>query len=325
MNKVLDFIERNAVKIVVTSLIMFALFFAWVYLYSIQRDIRYVQENIVSLINDQSTNQTEIAKTTFGGLLYIINKLEEVVAQQQFIIAQNREVNKPVVIKKDIQIIPIKPSYQELKSHEVWIEGCADGATLDENTGKKTQEDSKCWGGTGVVIKITDGETYILTNNHVTGKEGLDVAKDVTLYVENDEEKKLIKAEIIKQADFIDQAVIKIESILPEKAAITKISIAHIQDPVYVVGNPLAVRDIYSEGVVAGYEGMDLLVQIPCIFGNSGSGVFNSNGELVGLVYALEGYPGFAGIPMARITHSLVIDSVAIKVFLKDLGLYTEE
>jgi len=35
----------------------------------------------------------------------------------------------------------------------------------------------------------------------------------------------------------------------------------------------------------------------------------------------LEMYRGFFGIPEARITHSVIVDSVSIKVFLKDLGL----
>jgi hypothetical protein len=63
---------------------------------------------------------------------------------------------------------------------------------------------------------------------------------------------------------------------------------------------------------------------MPCIYGNSGSGVYNSKGELVGLVYALEVYPGFMGIPEVRITHSLIVDGVFIKSFLTDLGLYSE-
>jgi hypothetical protein len=32
-------------------------------------------------------------------------------------------------------------------------------------------------------------------------------------------------------------------------------------------------------------------------------------------------YRGFLGIPMARITHSIVVDITSIKVFLTDLGL----
>jgi len=270
---------------------------------------------MVALFGEQNDNQEIVNQLTFKGLLLIIEQLEDIAKTQQYIIDQNRDkVEKEVNGKK----ATAKPTYEEIRSHSVWIEGCAGGADHDDEASFPVGEDSGCWGGTGVVIKIGYNETYILTNNHVAGKD----AKDVKLYVENDKTHKLVKAEIVANHKTVDAAVIKIYANLPEKKAITGIATAHIQDSVYVVGNPLGVRDVYSEGVVAGYEGVDLLLQMPCIYGNSGSGVFDQNGKLVGIVYALEMYHGFLGIPEARITHSLVVDSVSIRTFLKDLGLY---
>jgi hypothetical protein len=80
----------------------------------------------------------------------------------------------------------------------------------------------------------------------------------------------------------------------------------------------------YSEGIVANFLERDMLIQAPLIYGNSGSGIYNSKGELVGVCYALQTFPGFLGTPMPQITHSLCVDSISIKVFLINLGLYND-
>ena len=316
MTKFLDYIDRNAVKIVLTAILILGVFLGCLYILTIKYDITRLSTKMVALITEQTDKQTEVADITFKGLLLIIEQLEDIAKTQSYIIDQNRDKVEKETGKKSTT----KPTYEEIRSHSVWIEGCSGGADHDNELSFPIGEDGTCWGGTGVVIKSGYNETYIMTNGHVTGKG----EKDVKLYVENDKTHKLIKAEIIAQHSKEDVAVIKIYANLPGKKAIPGIATAHIQDPVYVVGNPLGVRDVYSEGIVAGYEDTSMLLQMPCIYGNSGSGVFNQEGKLVGLVYALEMYHGFLGIPEARITHSLVIDSVSIKAFLKDLGLYND-
>ena len=223
----------------------------------------------------------------------------------------------PQTVKKEVVIAETKPTYAELKSHSVFIVGCSGDVDVAEKLSNfPIGKEGGCWAGTGVVIKETNKETYILTNNHVTGK-GQD---DVILFVENGDKK--VQARIIKQHSFVDIAVIRIPGKLDSKTAIKKIAVVNIQDAVYVVGNPLRVKNVYSEGVVAGYDGVSMLLQMPCIYGSSGSGVFDKYGNLVGVVFALEVYPGFMGIPTARITHSLIVDSTSIRMFLKDLKLY---
>jgi S1-C subfamily serine protease len=313
MTKFLDYIDRNAVKIVLTTTLILGVFLGCLYVSTIKgevcnlgknlKDVATTQAYVIDQLRDAQDIVDATTTVTFKALSIIIEQLVDIAKTQQYIIDQLRDKNNSS--SKSFKNSG-KPTYEEIRSHSVWIEGCSGG------------KDGACWGGTGVVIKTTTTETYILTNNHVSGKD----RKDVKLYVENDKTHKLVKAEIIAQHSTVDAAVIKITALLPDKKAITGIATAHIQDAVYVVGNPLGVRDVYSEGVVAGYEGIDLLIQMPCIYGNSGSGVFNSSGKLVGIVYALEGYSGFMGIPEVRITHSLVVDSVSIRTFLKDLGLY---
>jgi serine protease Do len=169
-----------------------------------------------------------------------------------------------------------------------------------------------------VVVKITDKETYVLTNNHIAGKG----TEEPILFVKNEEQK--IRATVVKYHLYVDMAVIKIPGKLKDKVAINKISIPSVQDPVYIVGNPLGNNYVYTEGVMAGYLTISTLFQAPCIYGNSGSGIFNAQGDLVGLVYALQQYPGWMGIPEAQITYSIAVDSLSIEFFLKDLGLYNE-
>jgi S1-C subfamily serine protease len=178
------------------------------------------------------------------------------------------------------------------------------------------EEEGMCWSGTGSIIKITDTETYILSNNHVFGKD----QDNVHIYIENGKEK--VEAQIVAYNKYEDIAVAKIPGKLIGKTSMNRISTVHIQDPVYVVGNPLRVKYTYSEGILAGYEDTSLLFQLPCIYGSSGSAIWDSKGNLVGVVYALEMYSGFMGIPEARITHTLAVDSLSVKLFLKDLGLY---
>lgn len=229
---------------------------------------------------------------------------------------QNEKINVLAsVVIKELK----KPTYEELKSHSVFIIGCSNKDLKVKNANFRIEdEEGFCWGGTGSVIKITDNHTYILTNNHVAGKE----EENVKLYIENGKEK--IAAEVVRFHDIADMAVIRIQGKLDNKTAIPGIATVDIQDKVYVVGNPLAVKNVYTEGVMVGYEDNDMLLQLPCIFGNSGSGIFNKDGNLVGLVYALENYPGFLGIPMARITHTLAVDNKDIKRFLKELRLYND-
>ena len=70
----------------------------------------------------------------------------------------------------------------------------------------------------------------------------------------------------------------------------------------------------YGEGVFAGYDGTYNIIQIPTAFGNSGSGVFDKNSNLVSMVFAVHGVNMF----YHDLTHGLCIDSSVIESFLKD-------
>ena len=140
------------------------------------------------------------------------------------------EVSKSICQIQTIVKEPVKPTYDYLKSVTVYIEGCVG---KDEITDKlrmnqmiEETDEGFCWSGTGVIIKITDKETYILSNNHVIGKGEV----NPIIFVENTDNKK-VRAEIIKYADYVDIAVIKLNTILKDKRAIKGIVLANIQDP----------------------------------------------------------------------------------------------
>lgn len=311
MSKVWDFIYRNGVKLIMTVIITWGLFFAITYVQSMKADIANLTTSIVSNQISQKVQYTN----TLKGLLVIIQQLEEIAQANNFIIDQNRLKLEHEYLKT----LDVPPSYDELKAQTVVIMGCSEVKPENKETSSlPIDENTDCWIGTGGVIKITDTETYILTNNHVAGK-GIE---NVSLFVENEDEK--VKAEVVKYHIYVDMAVIKVPVVLKNKKAIKGITKANISDEIYLVGHPLGVKNVYSYGVVAGYEGVSLLLQIPCIYGNSGSIVINKNGYVVGLVFALEAYEGVFGLPKARITHALAVDSVSIKSFLKELGLYNE-
>jgi len=62
-------------------------------------------------------------------------------------------------------------------------------------------------------------------------------------------------------------------------------------DSVYVIGNPGELVDIYRQGTVAGYkefpEAPATLYDINGYFGDSGAGIFNHEGQLIGVISIL--------------------------------------
>lgn len=211
----------------------------------------------------------------------------------------------------------VKPSYDYLKSVTVYITGRA----IERKEGTENPKISG-WRGTGVVIKvkkeinlednIIEEYTYILTNAHIAGKDktnvNLFIGKDFTA----------IEAEVVKFHDFLDLAVIKVRGKLPKKRAIKGISFASPQDRIFLVGHHLGRPYLYGEGVFAGYQGIYDIVQIPTLFGNSGSGVFNKDGKLVGLIFAINAVNYFS----YDVAHGLAISGISIELFLKKLNLY---
>lgn len=159
--------------------------------------------------------------------------------------------------------------------------------------------------GSGVIIS-DDG--YILTNNHV-----IDGAERISVRLRNGEE---YDAELVGKDSKTDVAIIKIEAKNLKAATIGESSKTKVGDFVLAIGNPLGeLGGTVTYGYVSALEReikidsstMNLMQFDAAVNpGNSGGGLFNIYGELIGIVsakstgYDVEGL-GFA-IPINDIS-----------------------
>jgi len=220
--------------------------------------------------------------------------------------------------KNSINLSDGRLSYKYLKSVTVVIEGKGliekkyiNEITNEEITDYKIME----WVGTGIIVKITKDDIYIITNNHVAGNHPYINIKYPVVYVLNNE--KMETAEIISNHPDYDVALIKIPNVLSDKRVIIGFNTAKIQDKAYMVGTSLGDPYIYSEGCLAGKIDEFDLYQLPTMPGNSGSGVFNVKGEITGLIFAGRGI----NILLQDIVYGIAIDSMIIKDFLIKEGV----
>lgn len=162
--------------------------------------------------------------------------------------------------------------------------------------------------GSGVVIKKTD-YTYILTCNHVVDGS-LDVG--YTLRVK-DKDNKYYDAFVLDTNAESDLALVVVFDSLEGYEEVNGIAEPEITQKLFTVGNGLGFEDTYGEGLLVGYDHRgDYLVTTPTIFGDSGSGVFDSNGNLVGMLSRVYG-----GNNSIDFTTGVAVSYNKIKDFLK--------
>jgi len=167
--------------------------------------------------------------------------------------------------------------------------------------------------GTGVIVKQDFFDTYILTNKHVCNEKHQD---SCTIEIFKHNKIVSIPLTFIKQArKGVDMALWKTSAILPNKQAVKGLQQAYPQDKVYSVGNYLGFPYIYTEGTFAGYEGKSSLVNMPCVYGCSGSPVFDKEGYLIGLVYAVNRI----GQHQVDTTKAIIVPYEELRIFLRDI------
>lgn len=215
------------------------------------------------------------------------------------------------------QVIDTKrPTYDYLKSVTVYMVNVM--GSIDD-------KEVMAGRATGTVVAIKGSTAYILTNHHVCESD------NVNCYVSLDGEmnkKGLIKLEYVKTGDYengIDLELWKVDaSRLTDKQAIKGLSSIAIADRAYSVGNYLGYPYIYTEGTVAGYDPDGQLFNLPCVFGCSGSGIFNADGEMVAVLYAGHGVPTTVPIISSFDTSkAIAVDYFNVKKFLE--GIIDEE
>lgn len=152
--------------------------------------------------------------------------------------------------------------------------------------------------GSGVIIS-KDG--YIVTNNHVvSGATSLKVTTtDGTEY----------DASVVGKDSQTDLAVIKVDANNLQAATLGDSDILQVGDPAIAIGNPLGeLGGTVTTGIISATdrqitiddETMTLLQTDAAInSGNSGGGLFNADGNLIGIVNAKESSTGIEGLGFA--------------------------
>lgn len=152
--------------------------------------------------------------------------------------------------------------------------------------------------GSGVIISKVG---YIVTNNHVvSGATSLKVTTtDGTEY----------DASVVGKDSQTDLAVIKVDANNLQAATLGDSDILQVGDPAIAIGNPLGeLGGTVTTGIISATdrqitiddETMTLLQTDAAINpGNSGGGLFNADGNLIGIVNAKESSTGIEGLGFA--------------------------
>ena len=155
-------------------------------------------------------------------------------------------------------------------------------------------KDTLAGAGSGIVIS-KDG--YIITNAHVVENSnftvsGFKVKVNTSDPTTGDAVTNTYDAQLIGSDTDTDLAVLKIEA---ENLTVAKLGDSDqmcLGDDVVVIGNPLGLETSVSKGVVSGMnrqvyddnEASAIQTDAPVNSGNSGGGMFNMHGEVVGIV-----------------------------------------
>ena len=152
--------------------------------------------------------------------------------------------------------------------------------------------------GSGVIIS-KDG--YIVTNNHVVS--------DATSLKVTTTDGKEYDANVVGKDSQTDLAVIKIDTQNLQPATFGDSDTLQVGDPAIAIGNPLGeLGGTVTTGIISATdrqitiddETMTLLQTDAAINpGNSGGGLFNADGNLIGIVNAKESSTGIEGLGFA--------------------------
>lgn len=184
--------------------------------------------------------------------------------------ARGKEISKDVHFSFTTQEKPEKLSTQDV---------------IKNNDPKVVMVETDYAQGSGVIV----GEGLILTNEHVVA--GMQSGK-VTL---NNEDTFSIDG-IVKAKKDADLALIKTEESMDvDPVKIGDPDLLTKGDDIVTIGNPMSLQNTASTGMVSGFhnEGVELIqITAPITQGSSGGGLFNEQGELVGITSFVLGDSG---------------------------------
>ncbi|MEG1547943.1 MAG: trypsin-like peptidase domain-containing protein [Clostridia bacterium] len=226
----------------------------------------------------------------------------------------SQQPNTPVSqgLNIDNSTTPYSSSTQMLQTCMSAVVGIDIEATSYDVMGGQSK--SATSSGSGVIL-TADG--YIVTNNHV-----VDGANKITVYLQDGTK---YEAKLVGADAQTDLAVIKIAASGLPVAVLGTSSSSAVGDSVYAIGNPLGVLACsVSDGIISGLDRtieidgktMTLMQTNAAVNpGNSGGGLFNANGKLVGIVNAKS-----SGIEVEGLGFAIPID--VVKPIVSDLMDY---
>lgn len=166
-----------------------------------------------------------------------------------------------------------------------------------------TQEYTQTAAGSGVIIS-EDG--YVLTNNHV-----ISGADKITVYVNpgDGSEEQSYEATLVGSSESNDIAVLKIDATGLNAAAFGDSDQIEVGELAVAIGNPMGqVHDSVTAGIISAVE-QELTIDDVTINaiqtdaainpGNSGGALFDSYGNVIGIVYAKSSSVSIEGIGYA--------------------------
>ena len=168
--------------------------------------------------------------------------------------------------------------------------------------------------GSGVIFSQTDNYGYIVTNYHVV-EDGDDIGVRLI-------DGREYSAEYIDGDEFSDIAVLKMKKKSNEEFTVATLGSSDallVGEEIVAIGNPLGtLGGTVTDGIISALDRQIVVDNIPMTLlqhnaainsGNSGGGLFNLSGELVGIVNAKKAAEGIEGLGFA-IPIDLVSDII---------------
>lgn len=177
--------------------------------------------------------------------------------------------------------------------------------------------------GSGVIFKEDNGTYYAITNEHVISS-GL----SYKVYFGNGI---YVDATLIGSDKTNDIAVLSFSlDLFPsikENIYIVSLNsntILSVGETALAIGCPLSLTAHFNNltsGIVSNYSKLEVSITTPVNSGNSGGGLFNLKGELIGIVYKKDTYSsGTSKVPVDNMGYAIPIDIVnkAVEDILAD-------
>jgi S1-C subfamily serine protease len=267
----------------------------WV-VYDIRKEIRRTQTNVENLINED--------RESLNNVFFILDLMNKI---DNSLINSIKSTNLTIKnLPETIRINKIKLE-QNLKQINIMVVN-------------RTRDSL----GSGVSIKYKD-KFYVLTAGHMATPLVPGGKQDELYLYENDKE--ICKLEVVKhdyQEGAIDTTNNDLLLLRPVNSIFQPRFYTEIADKepitgtqIYIVGNPMGIEDVISDGRIIIYKDKFMYYIDHTYFGNSGGGVYNYDGKLVGIVSHITNLKPMPDAPDYMIAGAVRLNTIL--TFMKDV------